>query len=239
VAASGIGTASASRSPGRHMQQHERIDSSIDACYEAILTPDTWPDALHRLARSLDTACTMFYPRNPDTGSHDPRSPTRPVLQMPISPDYQDLLPKYLTEGWYLDHYRAERGFPLLDNGRKTVVVEHDLATDEERRRLKVYNELYASIQSSRRAAEFCEAPERRADFAGGFGLARASGSSAQWMEVPAASADRGICRGLRVFRCAAHRGSGWADASRIRAAASGCSPRRSASTRALQDSEV
>jgi DNA-binding CsgD family transcriptional regulator len=63
-------------------------------------------------------------------------------MQMPISHDFNDLLPEYLKNGWYLNHYRAERGLPLLDGGR-TVVVEGELATDEERRKLKVYNELY------------------------------------------------------------------------------------------------
>jgi DNA-binding CsgD family transcriptional regulator len=121
---------------------HGLIDRAIDACYESIIAPDTWPDALHKLARSLDAACLMFYPRNPDTGSHDPRNPNRTVVAMPISNDYRDLLEEYLKNNWFLNHYRAERGFPLLDAGR-TVVIEHQLASDEERRRLRVYNELY------------------------------------------------------------------------------------------------
>jgi DNA-binding CsgD family transcriptional regulator len=122
--------------------RQEAIEKAIDACYDAVIMPETWPDALHGLARSLDAACAMFYPRNPDVASNDPRDPARPLQQVPASPEYNDLLQDYVREGWYLNHYRAERGLPLVDSGR-TVVVEHDLATDEERKRLRHYNELY------------------------------------------------------------------------------------------------
>ncbi|MDQ6434369.1 helix-turn-helix transcriptional regulator [Mesorhizobium sp. LHD-90] len=124
------------------MGRHERIERAIDACYEAILVPGTWPDALHGLARSLDAACVMFYPRNPDSRGIDPRSPNRSVLDMPISHDFRDLLTEYIRNNWFLNHYRAERGFPLLDSGR-IVVIEDDLSTADERRRLRHYNELY------------------------------------------------------------------------------------------------
>lgn len=124
------------------MGTQDRIGSAIDDCYEAILAPDLWPGALHNLARSLDAACAMFYPRNPDTGSHDPKNPNRSIMAMPISPDFHDLLAVYLRDGWYLNHYRAERGLPLIDSGRR-VVVEHELATEEERRHLAHYHEFY------------------------------------------------------------------------------------------------
>ncbi|MER8753516.1 helix-turn-helix transcriptional regulator [Mesorhizobium sp. M1050] len=122
--------------------KQERVNKAVDACYEAILTPETWPDALHGLARSLDAACVMFYPRNPDSSSNDPRSPNRSLLEMPASHDYRDLLQEYIKNNWFLNHYRAERGLPLLDAGR-TVVIEDDLSTKEDRRRLRQYNELY------------------------------------------------------------------------------------------------
>jgi DNA-binding CsgD family transcriptional regulator len=61
---------------------------------------------------------------------------------MPTSPDYLEVLDQYVRHQWYINHYRADRGFPLLDS-RRTVVVEHDLATDDERKKLPQYNELY------------------------------------------------------------------------------------------------
>ncbi|TGT57302.1 helix-turn-helix transcriptional regulator [Mesorhizobium sp. M00.F.Ca.ET.170.01.1.1] len=124
------------------MSRHERVEQAMDACYEAVVVPETWSDALHGLARSLDAACLMFYPRNPDTSSNDPRNPKRSLLDMPTSHDYRDLLREYMKNNWFLGHYRAARGLPLLDAGR-TVVIEDDLSTKEERRCLPHYNELY------------------------------------------------------------------------------------------------
>jgi DNA-binding CsgD family transcriptional regulator len=120
----------------------EKIEQALDACYEAIVAPETWPRVLHDLARALDAACMMFYPRNPDPTSPNPLDPDRPLDQVPISSDYGELLEEYVRHQWYLNHYRAERGIPLLDSG-KTVVLEHDMATDEERKTLRHYNELY------------------------------------------------------------------------------------------------
>jgi DNA-binding CsgD family transcriptional regulator len=120
----------------------EKIERALDACYDAILAPETWPEALHALARALDAACLMFYPRNPDPTSPMPLDPSRPLDRVPISSGYGELLDEYARNQWYLNHYRAQRGVPLLDSGR-TVVLEHDMATDEERKRLRHYNDLY------------------------------------------------------------------------------------------------
>ncbi len=122
--------------------REEEISVAVDLCFDAVFLPDTWSQALHRLARAVDAACTMFYPRNPDRGSADPRNPNRSFNRLPTSPDYVDLLEEYTAKQWYLGHYRAVRGLPLLDGGRP-VVVEHDLATEEERKKLRHYNELY------------------------------------------------------------------------------------------------
>ncbi len=127
------------------MERYKDIEKSLDACYEAILVPEKWPDALHKLSRALDAACVMFYPRNPDLASNDPRNPSRPLMRMPISHDYRDLLEEYTKNGWFLNHYRAERGLPLLDSGRR-VVIEDDISTKEERKHLLHYNELYLNF---------------------------------------------------------------------------------------------
>ena len=110
--------------------QEDKLNLAIDACYDAVVDPETWPDALHALARSLNAACAMFYPE----------TFTGPLS--PASRDYGDFLDAYMRGGWYLNHYRADRGWPLLKSG-KAVLFEHDLASDAERRRLRHYNELY------------------------------------------------------------------------------------------------
>ncbi|WP_141105740.1 response regulator transcription factor [Rhizobium sp. R693] len=119
-----------------------RTDAALDNCYQAIVSPDLWPDALQRLAASINVACLMFYARNPDPSSHDPRNPNRSFELLPASRGYQALLEEYVANQWYLNHYRAERGTRLLDSGQ-SIVLEHDLASDEERKRLSHYNDLY------------------------------------------------------------------------------------------------
>jgi DNA-binding CsgD family transcriptional regulator len=120
----------------------EKIERALDACYDAVLAPETWPQALQMLARSLDAAAIMFYPFNSSGDTTDPRDPNRRLDLTPMSPEYVSLIEEYLRNQWYLNHYRAERGVPLLNSGR-AVVIEHDLATDEERKTLRPYNELY------------------------------------------------------------------------------------------------
>lgn len=106
-------------------------ERALEACYDAVADPAGWAGALDALARSLDSAAAMFYPK--DVGAQ--------ATLVPSSIAYGDFLEDYVKGQWYENHYRAERGWPLIL--RKPVVIEHDLATDEERRRLPHYNELY------------------------------------------------------------------------------------------------
>jgi len=117
---------------GETVLHEDQISRAIDACYDASVEPERWPDALHELARSLDSVCAMFYPE----------IPSGRLLTVPASRDYGDFLEDYVKGGWYENHYRAERGWPQLRGGRP-VVIEHDLATDEERKHLRHYNDLY------------------------------------------------------------------------------------------------
>lgn len=111
----------------------ERIERALDLCYEAVVSPEAWRSALDEMCAALDSAAIMFYPKglNADTA---------PV---PVSEAYDDFLPDFIAGGWYDGHYRSERGWPLLRQSDKVVVIEHDLATDEERKFLPHYNELY------------------------------------------------------------------------------------------------
>lgn len=112
--------------------EREKVDTALDLCYEAVFQPESWPDALHGLASSVHSVCAMFYPEE-----HAGR-----LLSVPASRDYGDFLDDYTRNRWYENHYRGERGWALLKRGRR-VVIEHDLATDEERKRLRHYNDLY------------------------------------------------------------------------------------------------
>jgi DNA-binding CsgD family transcriptional regulator len=112
--------------------QEEQISHAIDACYDAVVDPERWPAALHMLAGSMGSACCMFYPQFPD----------ETVLRMPASPVFSQFLEAFVGEGWWLDDHRADRAFPFFNAGR-AVLIEHDIATEEDRHTLPAYHELY------------------------------------------------------------------------------------------------
>ncbi|EKF19151.1 LuxR family transcriptional regulator, partial [Nitratireductor pacificus pht-3B] len=109
------------------------IGRALDACYDAVVLPDDWPLALQALSRSVGASAAMFFPKDVNENA----------AHMPASPDYVEFLEHYVRGGWYAGHYRSERGWPMLEKSPTAVVLEHDLATDEERRRLPHYNDLY------------------------------------------------------------------------------------------------
>ena len=86
----------------------------------------------HGLARSLNRVCPLFNPRDAaDT-----------LLRVPASHDFRDFLDEFVRDGWWLNDHRASRGWPRFEGGRK-VVIDHDVASDDERRTMPAYNELY------------------------------------------------------------------------------------------------
>jgi DNA-binding CsgD family transcriptional regulator len=107
-------------------------EDAVEACYDATADPGRWSSALDQLAWSVGATGAMFYPKDINENAG----------QVPSSTVYSELLEDYVEGEWFNNHYRAMRGWPLLEAG-KSVVIEHDLATDEERRRLPHYNELY------------------------------------------------------------------------------------------------
>ena len=114
------------------MLNRDRIHEAVDSCFDAVLTPEMWPDALGQLAASVDAVCCGFYPRD-STGAR---------LSLPVSPHYRSFLEEFLRDGWWRSDHRAKRGWPLAEAGRQ-VLIEHDIASDHDRRTLAQYHELY------------------------------------------------------------------------------------------------
>ncbi|WEX07523.1 hypothetical protein [Chelativorans sp. AA-79] len=111
----------------------ESYENALDICYEAVAFPELWSSALDRLAHALGATGAMFYPKDVNENA----------TTVPSSSVYGGLLEDYVAGGWYLNHYRAIRGWNLFLSNRKSVIIEHDLASDEERKGLPHYNELY------------------------------------------------------------------------------------------------
>ncbi|WP_265517491.1 helix-turn-helix transcriptional regulator [Nitratireductor luteus] len=109
----------------------DRIKKALEGCYDAAIEPELWSGAMHELALAAGAAASMIFPKDVNEAA----------ATMPASPEYVPFLEEYVKHGWYDNHYRSERGWPLL--AKKRVILEHDLATDEERRSLPHYNDLY------------------------------------------------------------------------------------------------
>jgi DNA-binding CsgD family transcriptional regulator len=109
----------------------EAIACALETLYEAAVTPEAWSDALHGFARATGSVGCLFYPQHPETTD----------LQFPVSPDISDFLADFVENGWWRIDHRASRGWPLIESGRP-VVLEHDIATDDDRRHSPYYQEL-------------------------------------------------------------------------------------------------
>ena len=105
---------------GRHMAT-EAIAFALSGLYEAAVTPNAWPDALSSFARATHSVGCRLRPLAPE-----------PALRFPASAELGEFLHDFHSEGWGLADPRTSRGVPLVKSGR-AVVLEHDIASDDER----------------------------------------------------------------------------------------------------------
>jgi len=131
------------------MSKEGSSDRAIDACYDAVLAPETWPAALDRLARCVDAVGATFYPV------------LRPVMlpHIPVSIEIEGVVEEFVRGGWWMQDYRAERALPLFLLGRR-VVVEDQITTQDERRRIPSYNEFFLRHRLPWWAAVSCRSEE-------------------------------------------------------------------------------
>ena len=90
--------------------ERESIERAIDGCYDAIVDPERWPDAMHALARSLDAVCGMFYPEKPD----------ETLLDLPASHNYRDFLDEFVRGGWWPDRPPCREGLAPRPGGSES-----------------------------------------------------------------------------------------------------------------------
>lgn len=107
------------------------IAHAVNDLYEVAVTPEAWPKALQGFARAADAVGCRFRPVRLGPDYVLPRA----------SPDIVDFLQDFVSEGWHRTDPRTIRGGPLVEAGRP-VVLEHDITSDEERRRSPFYQTL-------------------------------------------------------------------------------------------------
>lgn len=111
--------------------ESEAIALASAALYEAAGTPDAWPEALHQFARATGSVGCRLRPVH-----------LRPEnATLPASPDIQGFLKDFVSEGWLRADLRTQRGMQVAEAGR-TVVIEHHVTTEEERRGSPFYQTL-------------------------------------------------------------------------------------------------
>lgn len=101
----------------------------IDDLYHCALDPTIWHNSLQSLAEEVGAAGCLFYPEQPEN-----------VVGLRVSNELTDVLAGFIAGGWHLDDHRFERGWRLIDSGR-SVILEHDIATDDERRTKPFYRD--------------------------------------------------------------------------------------------------
>lgn len=108
----------------------DELTLAVDLLYGAILGGENAGAALDSLAHSMNAASCFFYPK---VGAEI-------LPQFPLAATMQPVLDEFVRDGWYLHDLRAQRGWRLAESGRN-VVLEQDVSTEEERKRLPYYQE--------------------------------------------------------------------------------------------------
>ncbi|MFK0688791.1 helix-turn-helix transcriptional regulator [Mesorhizobium sp. IMUNJ 23033] len=107
-----------------------RTERAIEACYDAVLAPAEWPRALQLLAESLGAeSCTFF--------SDDEEVPPK----MPISTGHAEFHELWLRNECNAPDPHVRRA-PALRRAGHTTLIEDQISTEEERRRLPYYQEI-------------------------------------------------------------------------------------------------
>lgn len=105
----------------------------VDALFDAAVMPQLWPSALAGLAGALGAAGAIMIPKDPQ----------KIELGFPTSAELSEVMDDFVTQGWHLRDIRADRGWPILAS-QKSIIVEHDLVSEEEHRSLPYFQELFA-----------------------------------------------------------------------------------------------
>jgi DNA-binding CsgD family transcriptional regulator len=100
------------------------FDRALDACYDTVVAPETWPAAFDTIARATGAVTCMFR-RRTNWGA---------VLDLPIPESLCDFITDYVREGYVDNDHRANVGWPLLGSRPGRVLIDHDVVPDEVRR---------------------------------------------------------------------------------------------------------
>jgi DNA-binding CsgD family transcriptional regulator len=101
----------------------------IEELYLCGLEPGAWYSALQAFAEGIGAAGCLLNPE--DAGS---------LVGLRPSNELTDVLAGFVAGGWHLNDHRSERGWKRVRDGQR-IILEHDIATDDERRGKPFYQE--------------------------------------------------------------------------------------------------
>lgn len=116
------------------MALSESIERAIAGCYDAVLAPMLWPDALQLLADSVGASSSTFYNQARGDGLVPMSSGHREFADYWLrnEPDFPDPFPAKAT---------AARNSPLLCESRRTYLIQHEIMAEDEWRSIPYFHE--------------------------------------------------------------------------------------------------
>jgi DNA-binding CsgD family transcriptional regulator len=103
---------------------------------DAVIDPGIWPEILGQISAAVGATGAVLL--QSDVGTSD-------IPQSPHSAGVSELLSAYFGNGWHTHDLRADRTFPRLLKGQK-VIIDQDIVTPEEMKRLAYFNEFLAPV---------------------------------------------------------------------------------------------
>jgi DNA-binding CsgD family transcriptional regulator/PAS domain-containing protein len=107
------------------------FDRALDACYDTLVAPETWPAAFDAVARAAGAVGCMFR-RRTDEGA---------ILDLPMPESLHDFMADYVRDGYPENDFRAKVGWPLVRG--ETVLIDHDIVPEAVRRSLPLMADLH------------------------------------------------------------------------------------------------
>jgi hypothetical protein len=113
-----------------------RLDKVCGRLGDVIVDPAMWPEIVGQISAAVGATGAVLL--QSDVGTSD-------IPHSPHSAGVSELLSAYFGDEWHTRDLRAERGFPLLLKGQN-VVIDQDIVTPEEMKRLAYFNEFLAPV---------------------------------------------------------------------------------------------
>jgi DNA-binding CsgD family transcriptional regulator len=113
-----------------------RLEGVCGRLGDAVIDPAMWPEILGQISAAAGATGAVLL--QSDVGTSD-------IPHSPHSAGVSELLSVYFGNEWHTRDLRADRGFPLLLKGQK-VVIDQDIVTPEEMKRLAYFNEFLTPV---------------------------------------------------------------------------------------------